>query len=1239
MACNDRPLPTIAAPAYSRICSTAIEDTLTARQSVGTSQGNRTPRATDGSVGGRCNHWRLQGLSSCASGRSKVVSADVVGARQTAGRSLVSRGFTTAEGAMTQQLFFSLEGAAAPAHELLTERQLMDLIHVSRTTLWRLRADGLPHRQIGRLVRYHIGDVQAWLAKRLNDSESPAEGGVRDELPPCHWRASVALDPKHRPQRLDRPASTVRREWWRFPQEAHLLDTKGGRYRRLRAAEVAALQGFPRDWGTRAGLGELDLIRGYGNAVPPPLAEIVFATLNEFAPQRLARGIEICAGFGGMSLGVSRALGIEHIALIDIWDPAISVLRSVTDWCPSSVLRGDVREINWSDFRGKVDLIAGGPPCQPWSNGGFGLGTADPRDLLAFTPEIVGRVAPSAFVFENVPGLLSGENEPYARWLIERLRRPADGLEYGVAAGVLNAADFGVPQTRRRVFIVGILGKPISHVHAFFDALARRRTHADPREVIPEGRSPWRTVAEAIPDWDKVNDGWRRWFVEPQKRDESVAESLTGESEVPVQQPVQMATANVDTRAGAPVRGGISLSWPHRGYRPAWRDGRWTFQGPDEQPTTACPLLPHGEIKADPQTDPWYAFGDPIQVLDALTRTLSRRSDLVYLDVPRLTTDATDFAAEDAQARLDTWLTLGEGLFKRSLGLLSDDGVIVALCGIQELPYVQLLLTELVGAQNHVGTVAWQKGYSPRNMKGMKELSPTHDNLVIFARRKESLRPVSLYVPPSDFKCPDNDPRGPWNAEQKGANKPDCDYEVNIPPYRWKIVAGELPQGLWRLNEKSGVIYGRKEDLVKATRTELTIEVTDSKGNTARKKLKIEISANADAPDAIAPRWLVANRDKRGNAVAFDYGNDELTITTSVLPKGRLGSDYYACLEAMGGKPWRGTTRPGKTSSDGKSRYWDFPEHTLKSATTRDSVDFKSSHDAIPAIKKYLQGAEHVSLNQMTTWLGGGKDKNDLLRVGYSHNAKEELEDLHAAKKIRSVIGISKPMGLICRLLALFSREGGSVIDIGSPACEMAALATALGRRAVYVESPTLAAMREDLLLPRLRVASRGEHPVPSGVLFSREARPDERLEGYFVGGARRPELANAGVFVVEVGRPALALDRTTGDIAIDYASYPTRTTSFAFALASLEGFVPISTPRRAWFASSVDGRTRAAYLESAVFLDDSATAKLVKEHADFLRTGGALRIYYHRGQVPETSENVEFRRIPFDLQFAAGLV
>ena len=113
---------------------------------------------------------------------------------------------------------------------------------------------------------------------------------------------------------------------------------------------------------------------------------------------------------------------------------------------------GDVLKHDWTQYRGKADLIVGGSPCQSFSAAGKRLGMDDPRGNLALHYlRIVRDIQPKWFIYENVPGLLSSnEGEDFATFLGEMVK-----LGYGFAYRVLDAQYFGVPQRRRRVFVVG----------------------------------------------------------------------------------------------------------------------------------------------------------------------------------------------------------------------------------------------------------------------------------------------------------------------------------------------------------------------------------------------------------------------------------------------------------------------------------------------------------------------------------------------------------------------------------------------------------------------------------------------------------------------------------------------------------------------------------------------------------------------------------------------------------------
>jgi DNA (cytosine-5)-methyltransferase 1 len=197
----------------------------------------------------------------------------------------------------------------------------------------------------------------------------------------------------------------------------------------------------------------------------------------------MPQSVELFAGAGGMALGMLTA-GFEHDQLVELYPAPCEILRSNAErepalWKSENVRQLDVRD--WLKDRATrklsgVDLVAGGPPCQPFSIGGMWAGHADGRNMLPAAVDAVCELRPKTFVFENVPGLLHANFLPYYLYIVDYLTRPSikpraeedwtthrDRLnrarrevEYHVHRQVIEAADFGVPQTRKRVFIIGI---------------------------------------------------------------------------------------------------------------------------------------------------------------------------------------------------------------------------------------------------------------------------------------------------------------------------------------------------------------------------------------------------------------------------------------------------------------------------------------------------------------------------------------------------------------------------------------------------------------------------------------------------------------------------------------------------------------------------------------------------------------------------------------------------------------
>jgi len=203
------------------------------------------------------------------------------------------------------------------------------------------------------------------------------------------------------------------------------------------------------------------------------------------------RAVEIFAGAGGLALGVSAA-GFTHEAVIERDKYACSTIRAnqqrrvkpVVDWKPNPLTEQDISTFDFSTIPEGIELLCGGPPCQPFSLAGKSLGRHDKRDLFPEAIRAVRELRPRAFVFENVKGMLRPTQITYSQYVclqlgyphvrkkkgekwkehlsrLERYHTRGAGSEdetYKVIIRAVNAADYGVPQRRERLFFIGLRG-------------------------------------------------------------------------------------------------------------------------------------------------------------------------------------------------------------------------------------------------------------------------------------------------------------------------------------------------------------------------------------------------------------------------------------------------------------------------------------------------------------------------------------------------------------------------------------------------------------------------------------------------------------------------------------------------------------------------------------------------------------------------------------------------------------
>ena len=187
------------------------------------------------------------------------------------------------------------------------------------------------------------------------------------------------------------------------------------------------------------------------------------------------RSLEIFSGAGGLAKGLELA-GFQHSAFVEFNKHACASLYENFD--AEKVFFGDIKDFDFAALS-DVDVVAGGPPCQPFSLGGKHGADQDSRDMFPYAIRAIEQLTPKAFVFENVKGLLRPSFADYFEYIILRLTYPGfaaqpdtdwkdhlhdlrsigqlsyAGTKYDVSFKLINAANYGVPQTRERVVIVG----------------------------------------------------------------------------------------------------------------------------------------------------------------------------------------------------------------------------------------------------------------------------------------------------------------------------------------------------------------------------------------------------------------------------------------------------------------------------------------------------------------------------------------------------------------------------------------------------------------------------------------------------------------------------------------------------------------------------------------------------------------------------------------------------------------
>ena len=258
--------------------------------------------------------------------------------------------------------------------------------------------------------------------------------------------------------RPDAPAYTINTYFSRPGNGCHIhYDYAGHQHRVISQREAARLQSFPDDFiflGSRTAINTQ-----IGNAVPPLLAYQIALHLG--SPGIF---VDLFSGAGGLALGFKWA-GWQPIIANDVDRIAIETYAKNVD---PSVIVGDIRDseicskiVSLANTARKLNpnsklFVLGGPPCQGFSTAGNSRSMQDERNsLFENYTQIIRSIDPDGFIFENVMGLLSMEGGQ----VFEQIKKTLGSVTNQLSVWKLNAADYGIPQRRKRIILVGLQQK------------------------------------------------------------------------------------------------------------------------------------------------------------------------------------------------------------------------------------------------------------------------------------------------------------------------------------------------------------------------------------------------------------------------------------------------------------------------------------------------------------------------------------------------------------------------------------------------------------------------------------------------------------------------------------------------------------------------------------------------------------------------------------------------------------
>jgi DNA (cytosine-5)-methyltransferase 1 len=243
--------------------------------------------------------------------------------------------------------------------------------------------------------------------------------------------------------------------------------------------------------------------------------------------------LSLCTGYEGIGLGLRRVLpNVREIAYVEIEAFAIANLANKIEkgWLDEAPIYTNLKTFPYERFRGRVDILSGGFPCQPFSVAGIKKATEDPRHLFPYIAKGIRECEPRIVFLENVEGIISSKTHE-GQSVLQYVLGGLEEMGYRAEAGIFSASEVGAPHQRKRVFILGISNSEIERWRGWNDSCNDDRNRLlsyqqEGREVVSQTEGCSREHGELVnTDCDGLSKHTKAEEVSPKWRSETTTMS------------------------------------------------------------------------------------------------------------------------------------------------------------------------------------------------------------------------------------------------------------------------------------------------------------------------------------------------------------------------------------------------------------------------------------------------------------------------------------------------------------------------------------------------------------------------------------------------------------------------------------------------------------------------------------------------------------------------------------------